>query len=175
MIGRACGLLRILSATGHTFMHIYPFCMHIGIKGGVFMNIVPTYVFPRNTLTLFFLCFQPVILAVHVLRTYQICIFLSFFVIFDGFRPFFFRSFPFRITLFVTSAQTALSGACRDRFLVVLTNSSLPPKAPDCAINRNRSICAPYTILYIMYARAIQPVTGLDLHFRPGNRMVGPI
>jgi hypothetical protein len=52
--------------------------------------------------------------------------------------------------------------------LVVLTNSSLPPKAPDCAINRNWSISALYTILYIMYARAIQPVTGLDLHLRPG-------
>ena len=36
-------------------MHIHPFYMHIGIKRGVFMNIAPTYVFPRNTLTLFFL------------------------------------------------------------------------------------------------------------------------
>ena len=107
-----------------------------------------------------------------VLRTYQNCIFLSLFITFDGFHPFFSPSCSFCIPLFVTSAQTALSSAYRDRFLVVLTNRILhfpvgrlalkPPyrKGFDIPASCNRSICAPYTILYIMYARAIQPVTG---------------
>ena len=115
----------ILSTGGHTFMHIYPFYMHIGIKAGVFMNITPTYVFPRNTPALFSLWFQPVNLAVHVLRTYQNCIFLSLFVTFDGFHPFFSPSCSFCMPLFVTSAQTALSSARFGLILVVLTNRIL--------------------------------------------------
>ena len=60
--------------------------------------------------------------------------------------------------LFVTSAQTALSSARFGLILVVLTNRILSSyrKGFDIPANCNRSICAPYTILYIMYARTIR-------------------